>query len=103
MTRMKDDKKYWRSLEDLKEMPETGEFETSPLREGAEPESDASRREFLKLMGASFAMLTASACARRPTEKIVPYLKKPEEITPGVANWYASTCGDCESACGVLV
>jgi molybdopterin-containing oxidoreductase family iron-sulfur binding subunit len=41
------------------------------------------------------------ACARRPVHKIIPYVVKPEEITPGVSNWYAST--DPETGYGVLV
>ena len=49
------------------------------------------RRDFLTLMGASMALATA-ACARRPVHKIIPYVVKPEEITPGNANYYASTC-----------
>ena len=48
------------------------------------------RRDFLTIMGASMAM-TSLSCARRPVNKIIPYVIKPEEITPGVAAWYAST------------
>jgi len=51
------------------------------------------RRDFLTIMGASMAMASVS-CARRPVNKIIPYVVKPEEITPGVATWYASTCPD---------
>src|ERR1700733_14217118 len=60
------------------------------------------RRDFLTVMGASMAM-ASFACARRPVHKIIPYVVKPEEITPGVATWYASTCHECSSGCGVLV
>ena len=60
------------------------------------------RRDFLTVMGASMAM-ASFACARRPVHKIIPYVIKPEEITPGVANWYASTCNECSSSCGILV
>jgi molybdopterin-containing oxidoreductase family iron-sulfur binding subunit len=60
------------------------------------------RRSFLTVMGASMAM-ASFACARRPVHKIIPYVVKPEEITPGVANWYASTCSDCSTSCGILV
>jgi len=60
------------------------------------------RRDFLTVMGASMAM-ASFACARRPVHKIIPYVVKPEEITPGVANWYASTCNECSSSCGILV
>ncbi|MFZ9595566.1 MAG: TAT-variant-translocated molybdopterin oxidoreductase [Bdellovibrionia bacterium] len=62
----------------------------------------ASRRDFLTVMGASMAM-ASFACARRPVHKIIPYVVKPEEITPGVPNWYASTCMECSSHCGILV
>ncbi len=60
------------------------------------------RRDFLTIMGASMAMATF-ACARRPVNKIIPYVVKPEEVTPGVSNWYASTCKECSVGCGVLV
>ena len=58
------------------------------------------RREFLTIMGASMAMATM-ACSRRPVNKIIPYVVKPEEVTPGVANWYAST--HPETGAGLLV
>jgi Fe-S-cluster-containing dehydrogenase component/anaerobic selenocysteine-containing dehydrogenase len=58
------------------------------------------RRDFLTLMGASMAMASLS-CARRPVNKIIPYVVQPEEITPGVPNFYAST--DPETGEGLLV
>lgn len=61
------------------------------------------RRDFLKFLGMNAAMTTLVACSRRPVEKIIPYLVKPEEITIGIANFYASTCGECPAACGTLV
>ena len=62
------------------------------------------RREFLQVLGASFAALGLSGCNfRKPEEKLIPYLDQPEELTPGVASWYASTCPGCSTVCGVLV
>ncbi len=58
------------------------------------------RRDFLTVMGASMAM-ASFACARRPVQKIIPYVVKPEEITLGVPTWYASTCK--ETGYGILV
>jgi molybdopterin-containing oxidoreductase family iron-sulfur binding subunit len=58
------------------------------------------RRDFLTVMGASMAMATFS-CARRPVHKIIPYVVKPENIVPGVPNFYAST--DPETGYGLLV
>ncbi len=53
-------------------------------------EDQNSRRDFLKLMGAGIA-LTSMSCIRRPAEKIVPYANRPEEIEPGISNYYTST------------
>lgn len=113
MDNTENEKKYWRSIEEWKSLSEEfnattkdqekpGEFLSSPLKEDTGRDGH-SRREFLKLMGASFAMMSASACTRRPIEKIIPFARKPEEITAGVANWYASTCRECSASCGVLV
>src|SRR5664279_3444871 len=65
--------------------------------------TSATRRDFLKLWG--FGLTTAalvSAC-ERPVQKAIPYLIKPEEITPGVANHYATTFFDGEEYCSLLV
>lgn len=105
-------KTYWKSLEELGKAPafkavSGKEFLFTPEElEASEKEGGSdgvTRREFLRLMGASLVMATAASACRRPVEKIVPYLNKPEEITPGVPNWYASTCGECPAACGLLV
>ena len=75
---------YWRSLEEL---ADTDEFRAYVHREFPEQASEfkdpAGRREFLKLMGASLALAGMSACTRQPTEKIVPYVRAPEEFIPG--------------------
>src|SRR5438067_2950961 len=44
---------------------------------------DLSRREFLRLAGASLALAGFGACTKQPIEKIVPYVTQPEEIVPG--------------------
>ncbi len=51
-----------------------------------------SRRNFLKLMGASSFM--AVAACRRPLEQIVPAVIRPPEIEPGVPNYYSSVTPD---------
>src|SRR5450759_5095446 len=62
-----------------------------------------SRRGFLKAAGFTFAGAWAAGCQRAPVERAIPYLIKPDEITPGRAYFYASTCGGCQAACGLLV
>lgn len=66
------------------------------------PVAGVSRRTFLEVLGYSTAALTLSGC-RAPQQKIIPYLKQPVEFTPGVSSWFASVCGGCSAACGVLV
>ncbi|HRQ83564.1 MAG TPA: hypothetical protein PLV70_00460, partial [Flavobacteriales bacterium] len=57
---------------------------------------------FLKFLGFSVGAATLAAC-EAPVIKSIPYVNKPEEITPGVANWYASTFYDGEDFASVLV
>ncbi len=59
------------------------------------------RRTFLQLGGLTAAGGLLAGCTN---EKIIPYLVPPDEgVTPGVANYYASTCTFCPAGCGILV
>ena len=98
---MATEKKYWKSIDDLNGSPEAeamkqNEFTTQLpvdnfLSNGEElAASQTSRRDFLKYLGFSTAAATIAAC-EAPVVKSIPYVVKPEELTPGVANWYAST------------
>jgi len=60
----------------------------------------ASRRDFFKVMGLS-AAAAMTACQRAPVQKVIPFISRPDEVTPGLALWYASTCGECGAGCGV--
>ncbi len=98
---------YWRSIEELKD-PVT--FKKSELkleldakRAVAKKQSGSSRRDFLKTFGFSLAAATVVASCKKPIDKAIPYLIKPEEITPGVASYYASTYFDANEYCSVLV
>ena len=72
------------------------------LADGSITGSTTSRRDFLKFLGFSVGAATLAAC-EAPVIKSIPYVNKPEEITPGVANWYASTYYDGEDFASVLV
>ncbi|WP_341654750.1 4Fe-4S dicluster domain-containing protein [Blattabacterium cuenoti] len=61
-----------------------------------------SRRDFLKWIGFSTASVTLSAC-KGPVIKSIPYVVKPENITPGIPNYYASTMIDSFDIGSVLV
>lgn len=97
---------FWLSLEQYNGDPEfakraENEFMSSPY--ASEDGKDGfARRDFLKLMGASIAMAT-TACVRRPVQHIIPYAQAPKEITPGEANYYASTWYDGNEGYGLLV
>ena len=63
------------------------------------------RRDFLKLVGVGGAGAAAGFAlresAKNPPAQLIPYLVPPEEIIPGVANWYASVCTQCSAGCGM--
>ncbi len=61
------------------------------------------RREFLKVLGVSGAGASVVGCSTESVERLIPYVVPPEEITPGVATWYTSVCGECEAGCGIWV
>ena len=65
-------------------------------------ESSTSRRDFLASMGFTLTAALA-ACSRAPLEQAIPLLNQPEELTPGVPNYYATTCAGCTSACALVV
>ncbi|WP_185869664.1 4Fe-4S dicluster domain-containing protein [Blattabacterium cuenoti] len=62
----------------------------------------SSRRDFLKWIGFSTASVALAAC-KGPVIKSIPYVVKPEEITPGVPTYYASTMIDSFDLACVLV
>ncbi|MES2512738.1 MAG: TAT-variant-translocated molybdopterin oxidoreductase [Bacteroidota bacterium] len=105
-------KKYWKGLPELNNSEDflqnkNNEFaETLPMEEfltGDDANSKGtSRRDFLKVMGFSTAAVALAAC-ETPVNTSIPYVVKPEEVTPGVANWYASTFYDGHDYASVLV
>ncbi len=85
------DKTYWRSLEELADSPLFEEFVQREFPQQAEEWNDpVERRTFLKLMGASLALAGLSGCVIQPPEKIVPYIKQPEEEVPGKGLYFAT-------------
>ncbi|MEZ4307603.1 MAG: 4Fe-4S dicluster domain-containing protein [Polyangiaceae bacterium] len=68
---------------------------------GSGPEVD--RRRFLALAGASLALAKMTACTRQPPEKIVPYVKSPEELIGGTSLRYATSMLQCGLAAGLVV
>src|SRR6267378_6684988 len=82
---------YWRSLEELAGSPEFQEMLHREFPKGASEWLDSvSRRGFLRLMGASLAMAVMTGCTKLPLQEIVPYVRQPEQLIPGVAMYYAT-------------
>ncbi len=111
---MSSNKKYWQSVEELKDKGSA--VETLPQNEfGEEIPTDeflgdkktlegstTSRRDFLKYVGFSTAAASLAAC-EGPVIRSIPYVVQPERIVPGVANYYATTIADGFDFAGVLV
>lgn len=95
------EKKYWSNVEVLKGINEDTSINESPqdksLIEIIDEEiasKPSSRRNFLKFCGFSFATAAIASSCENPVKKAIPYLVKPEEVTPGSAIHYASTYFD---------
>ena len=92
---------YWKSVEELHNGPRyTGEFPGGLPASSSRPE--ATRRDFLALMGFSLAAVGLAGC-RAPVQNAIPFLVGSDQIIPGVSNWYATTCRGCASSCSLLV
>ena len=106
---MSNESKYWKSLRELHDKDAVGELKAHEFMDGVTDDfkmselSGMSRKQFLALLTASAAFAAAGCSNYRDRGEIVPYTRKPEEVTPGVPNFYASTCTGCEQSCGILV
>ncbi len=84
-------KEYWRSLEELADTKEFREMIRKNFPSSASEFIDSmSRRRFLKLMGASLALAGVTGCSTKPSETLVPYVEKPEELILGRPLFYAT-------------
>jgi MoCo/4Fe-4S cofactor protein with predicted Tat translocation signal len=91
-------KTYWRSIEELSNPKELRRAEVreeakqkSMLMKGDADLNGSSRRDFLKTFGFSIAAASIVASCKRPIDKAIPYLVKPLEVSPGIADYYASS------------
>jgi len=93
----------WRSLEQRANDPKVRGFVEREFPEGAsEPPRGLSRRQVLTLLGASLSLAGLVGC-RRPEEEIVPFVRPPEGVTPGIPRRYATTMPFGQSAYGLVV
>ena len=59
------------------------------------------RRDFLKVVGVSGAGVATVGCSTQHVDKLIPYVIPPEDIVPGTATYYTSTCRECPAGCGL--
>jgi len=111
---MASSKKYWKSVEELNEKSSIVEklrqkefVEDLPAdqflgdKETLES-SSTSRRDFLKYVGFTTAAASLAAC-EGPVVKSIPYVVKPDEVTPGIADYYATSMADGYDFANILV
>lgn len=94
---------YWRSIDNRRR---TAEYVASIENEFAGDFTDISsmdRRSMLKFMGASIALSGLGVGCRRPVEKILPYVKQPENYIAGIPNFFATAQDSPFGAVGLLV
>ncbi|XZF13403.1 TAT-variant-translocated molybdopterin oxidoreductase [Chitinophagaceae bacterium MMS25-I14] len=103
-------KQYWKGLDELhntdahkevveNEFKESLPFDVSESLLG----STTPRRDFLKYLGFSTAAAVLAASCEMPVRRAIPYAIKPEDIVPGVPNYYASTFTDGGDYCAVII
>ncbi len=93
--------RFWRTLEEQAGLLDAAGDDCDA--EGT-PTDELSRRRFLQLAAASFAFAGVTGCTRQPTERILPYVNPPANLTPGNPKYYASAVpGPCGLAQGVIV
>ncbi len=94
---------FWRSLGELEQTPEFEELLKREFPRQAAPLGDfVSRRQFLKLMGASMALAGLSACGYKPQGPIIAQSRTPEDRLPGISHYYATAVTLGGFAHGVL-
>jgi MoCo/4Fe-4S cofactor protein with predicted Tat translocation signal len=110
---MASNKKYWKSVEELKgssivETLSRNEFvEEIPSDEFLGDKetlenSSTTRRDFLKYVGFTTAAASLAAC-EGPVRKSIPFVVKPNDVTPGIADWYATSMADGYDFANILV
>ena len=102
----KSGKRYWKSLDELADTPAFQELmqEEFPRQASAGEWVDAvSRRGFLKVMGASFALAGLAGCTKQPDEPIFPYVRQPEDLVLGKPMYFATSHPFPTGAIPVLV
>ena len=96
--------RFWKSVDHLEGTPAFERFVEDEFPSRSEEWlKPVNRREVLRLMSASFALAGLTACTRQPNETIVPYVRQPEQFTPGKSLFFATAMPMSGYARGLLV
>lgn len=95
---------YWRSVDHLAGSAELQQYVENEFPSLAETISSTNRRQFLRLLGASLALagITNTGCRRWPVEQVRPHTSRPEGVSPGVGEHYATAIEIDGIATGLL-
>ena len=102
---MKETKKYWKGLEQLQKTPGFEKYANKEFAQElplGDSDGETSRRDFLKVMGFGVAAASLAAC-ETPIKKAIPYVKKPVNVDPTIANYFASTYSSGSDQTSVVV
>lgn len=95
-------KVYWKGIEQLTNDPEYVKHANNEFAPGPEEDLGHSRRDFLKMMGFGMSAVALAAC-EAPIRKAIPYVNKPLDVDPSIANYYASTYTNGGDYCSIVV
>lgn len=103
------EKKYWQNFGELNDSEASKKAADNEFREELPFElsdklfkAPTQRRDFLKYLGFSTTAAMIAASCEMPVRKAIPFANKPEDIVPGVANYYATTYVQDGEAISVL-
>ncbi|MEA3477570.1 MAG: molybdopterin oxidoreductase, partial [Bacteroidota bacterium] len=108
-------KKYWQSIEEYKQNSNPAEDNSKLEKQESNAEfpiegltddeirGKSNRRDFLKMLGFTVGYAAIATSCETPVRKAIPYLNQPQEVVPGIANYYASTFFDGQDYCSILV
>lgn len=100
---MEESKKiYWKGLEQLTNDSEFVKNANNEFGQAPEENLGHSRRDFLKMMGFGMSAVALAAC-EAPIRKAIPYVNKPVDVEPSIANYYASTYTNGGDYCSIVV
>jgi len=81
---------FWRSMDELAKTPSFVDMLQREFPRQAAQWGNVDRRRFLQLTSASLALAGLAACDKQPPEKVVPYVRQPEDIVPGKPLFFAT-------------